>query len=123
MYEEALKPFQRDQITVAGPYVTLQPNMALSMALAINELGTNALKYGALVSADGRVAVKWSTNDQNGEPQFIWSWSEEGGPDLPKGRHPSEFTVWSRPCRASNAGSFECIAVECGTVRPLAVNR
>jgi two-component sensor histidine kinase len=50
----------------------------LSLALALHELGTNAVKYGALASHEGRVRVTWSV--AGGE--FRISWQESGGPPV-----------------------------------------
>lgn len=44
----ALAPFRAEQIDLEGPALPIGPRRALSLALAVNELGTNALKYGAL---------------------------------------------------------------------------
>ena len=53
------RPFPTEQLTITGPALSINPKMALSLALAVNELGTNALKYGALSSAGGRVTIEW----------------------------------------------------------------
>ena len=37
------------------------------LTLAIHELATDALKYGALAVQDGKVTVRWSTFDKRGE--------------------------------------------------------
>jgi PAS domain S-box-containing protein len=74
--------FPPDQITISGPPVSLSPKMALSLALAVNELGTNALKYGALSTPSGAVSVDWSLiaqGDAAGET-LVWHWIETGGP-------------------------------------------
>ena len=72
-----------NQIKVMGPDVQLGPKQALSMALAINELGTNSLKYGALSVPEGRVVVGWSkTISSDGAERLHWSWKEIGGPQV-----------------------------------------
>lgn len=48
------------------------------MALAVHELATNALKYGALSAPEGRVAVTWRTLDS----RAMISWRETGGPPV-----------------------------------------
>lgn len=42
-----------------GPDVRVGPKAALSFALALHELGTNAVKYGALSTPNGRVEITW----------------------------------------------------------------
>jgi two-component sensor histidine kinase len=50
------------------------------LSLAIHKLATNALKYGALTVASGRVSVTWRTEDDKRTPNFIFTWQELGGP-------------------------------------------
>ena len=45
---------------LSGEPVWLPPNLALSLALAIHELTTNAIKYGALSTAGGTVSISWT---------------------------------------------------------------
>ena len=53
--------------------------------MAVHELATNAGKYGALSNEIGRVEVTWNTfAGQSGEPQFVMSWTESGGPPVTK---------------------------------------
>ena len=79
----AISPFPADRIVVGGPPAVLGPKRALSLALAINELGTNSLKYGALSVADGQVNINWSKETgEGGEPLIVLSWLESGGPPV-----------------------------------------
>lgn len=66
-----------DRITMAGPEISLAPNEALSLGLAIHELATNAAKYGALSSAEGTVSVSWSLLSPE-VAEIVWQ--EMGGP-------------------------------------------
>jgi two-component sensor histidine kinase len=54
------------------------------MALAIHELCTNAVKYGALSKDQGRVRIDWSLDDG----MLRLRWTEQGGPlvTTPKSR-------------------------------------
>ncbi|TRD11780.1 histidine kinase [Erythrobacter insulae] len=63
--------------TVDGPAVELAPNDALSFGLAVHELATNAAKFGALSTSDGRVAIQWRLIDDN---LVEVEWTETGGP-------------------------------------------
>ena len=50
---------------------------ALTLALALNELGTNATKYGALSVPEGRLSLRWSI-----DPALTLEWRESGGPPV-----------------------------------------
>lgn len=78
--QSTLAHLPEDRWTLSGPPVALQPKMALSMALAANELATNALKYGALSNDDGHIEIEWRIEQNTGDGALTWSWSEHGGP-------------------------------------------
>ncbi len=69
-------------ITAAGPRLRLNPRAALSIALVIHELGTNASKYGALSLPEGKVAVTWQADRSGTEPTITLRWLESGGPPV-----------------------------------------
>ncbi len=71
-----------DRATLRGTDRKLTPRMALSLALAVNELATNAVKYGALSTDTGRVDIGWEMGEApaGGEPELVWTWRESGGP-------------------------------------------
>jgi two-component sensor histidine kinase len=50
---------------------------ALSLALAVHELATNAAKYGALSTPAGKVTIAW---EQAGEDRAVLTWTERDGP-------------------------------------------
>jgi PAS domain S-box-containing protein len=64
------------RFTMNGPELHLSPQSAVALSMAVHELATNAMKYGALSTAAGHVDVGWSVD--NG--RFRWSWRERGGP-------------------------------------------
>lgn len=68
------------RLDISGPPVNLGPQPALQLALALHELATNALKYGALSNDAGRVAIHWSVEGEGGQAEFCISWIESGGP-------------------------------------------
>jgi two-component sensor histidine kinase len=55
--------------------------MALAVAMALQELATNAVKYGALSNAEGEVRIAWSA-DGNPERRLRLNWSETNGPPV-----------------------------------------
>ena len=77
-----LAPYMQDgekHVEMRGPEVSLAPNDALSLGLAVHELATNAAKYGALSANEGRVSVTWRLMT----PELIEvHWREEGGPPV-----------------------------------------
>ena len=67
--------------SVDGPPLRLASSSAVTFAMALHELSTNALKYGAL-SVDGRrVEIDWRVT-ANGESRFCFTWQETGGPEV-----------------------------------------
>ena len=65
-----------DRVHLSGEEVRLGSRQSLNAALLLHELGTNALKHGALSAPDGRVDVRWRLD--GGEVQL--DWTESGGP-------------------------------------------
>lgn len=76
--ESALAPFRQAsvQIDVEGPALHLGERHVFSLALALNELASNATKYGALATPEGRVALTW----QQTASEFVLEWREQDGP-------------------------------------------
>jgi two-component sensor histidine kinase len=66
------------RMAVAGPPVRVGPKQALALSMALNELATNATKYGALSVAGGRVELGWQCD--NGDCEICWR--ERGGPPV-----------------------------------------
>ena len=81
--EGALAPHRSRQgsIAISRPAVELSPKRALALALAVHELATNAVKYGAL-STEGKVEIVWSESFVGGQPTFNFVWTESGGPNV-----------------------------------------
>lgn len=79
--EGALAPHRTKEkrIHTRGPEIELEARQALSLALAIHELATNALKYGALSTEAGKIDIGWSNGDP-AYPGFRFTWQEAGGP-------------------------------------------
>jgi PAS domain S-box-containing protein len=71
-----------DCIRISGPEIILPAPSIEALLLALHELATNAVKYGAL-SADGRVSVTWTrAEDDDGRSRVILVWRETGGPPV-----------------------------------------
>lgn len=65
------------RVAKQGPDLLLAPRQALAIALALHELQTNALKYGALSGESGSVSLRWTVTP---ESRMNIVWSESGGP-------------------------------------------
>jgi PAS domain S-box-containing protein len=70
----------QDQMLIDGEPVTVTPRVALTLALALHELTTNATKYGALSAPDGRVEVAWRVERRT--PALRIEWRERSGPPV-----------------------------------------
>ncbi len=75
--------------TVEGPYLRLEPSVTLAMSMALHELATNAVKYGALSVPGGTIGVRWSLDlTPEGQRALSFLWQEQGGPEVsPPTRH------------------------------------
>ena len=85
---EAMAPFRQERerrVHVKGPDVRLSPRMALAIAMAVQELATNAVKYGALSNDTGSVRIEWKVTGKE-TPRLRLVWSEEGGPPVQEPR-------------------------------------
>lgn len=69
------------RILISGPPVCTSAAAAQSIGLVIHELATNAVKYGALSSDEGRISVVWETQP-GAEPMFSIQWKESDGPAI-----------------------------------------
>ena len=87
LVRQQLRPFLTDadsfRVELAGPPVLLNAQAAQAVGLAIHELATNSLKYGALSVAGGKIAIDWMFDDPADDESFLQlSWIEQGGPPV-----------------------------------------
>ena len=78
--QTAIEPFtdRTDRFRIAGAPTPLADQQVVTLSLALHELGTNAVKYGALGHADGWVSISWT--DANGWLEL--EWKEHDGPPV-----------------------------------------
>jgi len=81
----AVRPFANEeapQFDISGPSFPLKVKAVLSLSMALHELCTNAVKYGALSVPSGRVTIAWSMEEAADPEQsrFHLAWTEQGGP-------------------------------------------
>ena len=85
---DALAPFslkngEVDRIIIGqGEDIRLPPKTALALGIALNELATNAVKYGALSNAKGRLLIQWTIVDNLAGKRLVISWQESDGPPV-----------------------------------------
>ncbi|MET7248189.1 CheR family methyltransferase [Methylobacterium sp. EM32] len=83
--EEVLSHAVRDggQVTLDGPEVRLPQRTAETLGLALHELATNAIKYGALARPEGRIAITWDVYGAGPHRRLRLEWQESGVTLLP----------------------------------------
>jgi len=74
----AIAPFNPARFDIAGDETVLNSAKALLLAMSVHELGTNAVKYGALSNTSGCVAIDW----HDGGKCLVFNWRESGGPSV-----------------------------------------
>jgi PAS domain S-box-containing protein len=73
----------QDQIVIEGESIVVLPRVALTLALGLHELTTNASKYGALSMPSGRIEVRWRIERSPSVPPLLRiTWRESGGPPV-----------------------------------------
>ncbi|MDI3561969.1 chemotaxis protein CheB [Bradyrhizobium sp. Arg816] len=91
LIEAQLAPFigiDAGRIEMAGPPATMAAETIQTIGLALHELATNASKYGALSTPNGKVTLNWSFGGGNGAPEFFrLEWQELGGPPVKPSTH------------------------------------
>jgi two-component sensor histidine kinase len=83
LIEFQLAPFidlSSPQLEIHGPEVTLVADASQAIGLALHELATNAVKYGALSSSQGHLSVSWAFDHPPGVGGLKLEWRERGGP-------------------------------------------
>lgn len=76
----------RERVRIGGPTIWLDSRIAVTMAMALHELCTNAIKYGALSGPDGEAAFEWHLED-GPPPRLHLVWRERGGPPVKPPAH------------------------------------
>ena len=117
-----------DRIVLDGPEIALPSGALETLALALHELATNALKYGALVVPGGRLEVRWRTEGPEGRRRLSLQWHELGLDREREERSPTrrgygrELIERGLPYQLGARTSFELTsdAVHCSIEIPLA---
>lgn len=114
-----------DRVSLAGPGVDLPGTIVLPLALALHELSTDAVGYGAFAQPGGRLPVAWAVAREAGEPRLLLDWRERGVaiPEQPRRQgHGRELIERARPSqlRAETRLLFTPDGVHCTLAVPIA---
>ena len=112
--ELTVLPYRRDddsRIDLAGPDLLVAREAATTLALCLHELTTNAIKYGALSSDEGKVALTWHVTD--GLDQILTiEWAESGGPPVTQPARTGYGTRYLRSALSSLFGQAPAISYD-----------
>lgn len=92
---------QKKRINISGPDITIASRPALSLALILHELLTNAVKYGAFSNDNGHLHIGWSAQRVGETMQLVLKWEELGGPTVER---PSNMGSGTRLIKAGLSG-------------------
>jgi two-component sensor histidine kinase len=107
-----LQPFSNGdggRVVISGSPGLLTKEATQDLGLALHELATNAMKYGALSVPEGRVSVSWTLSRGNpGSERFRLIWRERNGPPVtPPDYHGFGSMVLKRIVEATLSGSVQ----------------
>ncbi|PYE37296.1 PAS domain S-box-containing protein [Rhizobium sp. PP-F2F-G38] len=71
-----------NRIDIDGPDLQISSNLVLTLAMALHELATNAIKYGALSNLSGRIRIRWHAMPDASLHRLKLTWEESGGPPV-----------------------------------------
>ncbi len=115
-----------ERIIVRGPPIALRPETAQTLALAVHELATNAVKYGALSRAKGRLATTWDVIGEHTERWLSFEWRENGlsvpaGSEMPRRGYGRQLIEDDLPYELDAQTSLEIgpDGVRCTVLMPL----
>lgn len=99
----AANTFGPDRFVLSGPEIMVCPKVAVSLTMALHELATNAVKYGALSTPEGEVAIRWRQAPPD-DSVLELVWQERGGPPVSR---PDRTGLGMRLIREQLAHEFD----------------
>ena len=83
----AMQPFaavagRAERFAIRGDNMQLAPKTTLSLAIALHELATNAVKYGAFSTDEGTIEIDWIVTPPAEGNELALRWREQGGPPV-----------------------------------------
>jgi two-component sensor histidine kinase len=127
LIHDVLVPLTGDtgqRVQFEGPPVEVDARTVLGFTLTLNELATNATKYGALSTPAGRLSISWNVLDHDGTKLLELQWRERGGPVVlaPK-RRGFGSRLMERCIEGDLAGNFDLVfepdGIRCSISVPL----
>ena len=87
MVNDAVEPFvtpegRAERFSITGENIRFPPKEALALGIAFNELGTNAVKYGAFANEMGSILVSWTIEPRPDGNRLLLRWQEKDGPTV-----------------------------------------
>jgi PAS domain S-box-containing protein len=99
-----------EQIDFSGPAIPVSPRVALCLTMTLNELATNAVKYGALSVPSGRLSVYWTLDETASPPMLNMEWKEKDGPSVrPPTRRGFGSRLMERCIERDLGGKFDLV--------------
>jgi PAS domain S-box-containing protein len=98
LVDTALHPFEvvaghAERFTISGQNLHLSPKQTLTLAVALHELATNAVKYGAFSNNEGSIEISWALVPDVEGDRLVLHWRERGGPPVRMPTHKG-FGSW-----------------------------
>jgi PAS domain S-box-containing protein len=92
LVRQALTPFgvlngRAKRVQITGDNIRVSPKTALALGIALHELATNAVKYGAFTNTLGSIAISWSLVPDRDTKRLVLHWTELGGPTVVQPTH------------------------------------
>ena len=87
LVHDALEPFgvangRTERFSITGINVRLPPKAILALGIALHELATNAVKYGAFSNAAGSILIAWAIESGVQGERLVLRWREKDGPPV-----------------------------------------
>lgn len=117
LVHDIVAPMSGGRVLTSGPHVELDARMALSITMVLNELLTNAAKYGALSVPNGSVSLTWRISaGERSQAVLDCEWHERGGPPVtPPKRRGFGTRLMERCVEHDLAGEFDLVFEPEGT--------
>ena len=96
------------RISLSGQDTILSSRDALSVTLALHELVTNAVKYGAFANNEGRIELSWKVEPSPAAAKLHINWTEEGGPPVEAPRHKGFGSRLLTSLAAQSGAAYSC---------------